>query len=142
VYLLKNEQKNYFRAIGGQQKHATHPTLSYWWAAKTRYPPYIDLLVGSKNTLLIYWWAAKTRYPPYIDLLVGSKNTLLIYWWAAKTRYPPYIDTIGGQQSLPTLHKSHVFITSKYHHFIKSDVQYALKILFIIKLNGELNGID
>jgi len=117
VYLLKNEQKNYFRAIGGQQKHATHPTLSYWWAAKT-------------------------RYPPYIDLLVGSKNTLLIYWWAAKTRYPPYIDTIGGQQSLPTLHKSHVFITSKYHHFIKSDVQYALKILFIIKLNGELNGID
>ncbi|RKZ43986.1 MAG: hypothetical protein DRR00_28920, partial [Candidatus Parabeggiatoa sp. nov. 3] len=37
--------------IGGQQKHVTHPTLIYWWATKTRYPPYIDLLVGNKNTL-------------------------------------------------------------------------------------------
>jgi len=66
VYLLKNEQKNYFRAIGGQQKHATHPTLSYWWAAKTRYPPYIDLFGGQQkhatHPTLIYWWAAKTRY--------------------------------------------------------------------------------
>ena len=28
--------------IGGQQKHVTHPTWIYWWATKTRYPPYMD----------------------------------------------------------------------------------------------------
>ncbi|RKZ72769.1 MAG: hypothetical protein DRR16_33740, partial [Candidatus Parabeggiatoa sp. nov. 3] len=33
--------KNTFN--GGQQKHVTHPTLIYWWATKTRYPPYNSL---------------------------------------------------------------------------------------------------
>ncbi|RKZ61752.1 MAG: hypothetical protein DRR16_03900, partial [Candidatus Parabeggiatoa sp. nov. 3] len=54
--------------IGGQHKHATHPTN--WWAAKTRYPPY--KLVGSINTLptlqdMPYLYrqnGGQPRYPP------------------------------------------------------------------------------
>jgi len=68
-----------------------------WWATKTRYPPYIDGVVGNKNPLPA----------PYIDGVVGNKNplptlhgliggqqkpvthTTLMAWWATKTRYRP-----------------------------------------------------
>ncbi|RKZ41819.1 MAG: hypothetical protein DRR00_31395, partial [Candidatus Parabeggiatoa sp. nov. 3] len=86
----------------------------HWWATKTRYPPYIELLGP----------ATKTRYPPY-NSLVGNKNTLptlqfiggqqkhvthpTIYWWATKTRYPPYNSLVGNKNTLPTLHKSLIY---------------------------------
>ncbi|RKZ59130.1 MAG: hypothetical protein DRQ99_24230 [Candidatus Parabeggiatoa sp. nov. 3] len=70
-----------------------------WWATKTRYPPYIDGVVGNKNPLPAPYIDGmvgnKNPLPaPYIDGVVGHKNPLpapYIRWWATKTRYPPYI---------------------------------------------------
>ncbi|HEW98540.1 MAG TPA: hypothetical protein ENF37_07860 [Beggiatoa sp.] len=62
-------------------------------ATKTRYRP----------PTLIYWWATKTRYPPYIDTIGGQQKHVthptLIYWWATKTRYPPY-NSLNSKKSL------------------------------------------
>jgi len=38
---FKNPLPTLFNLNGGQQKHVTHPTLIYWWALKTRYPPFL-----------------------------------------------------------------------------------------------------
>ncbi|RKZ46948.1 MAG: hypothetical protein DRR00_22955, partial [Candidatus Parabeggiatoa sp. nov. 3] len=46
--------------IGGQQKHVTHPTLIYW-GRQQKY-------VTGPLHLFNYWWATKTRYPPYIKV--------------------------------------------------------------------------
>jgi len=79
---------------GRQQKPVTHPTLIYWWATKTRYPPYIDTIGGQQKYV--------TRWATLILNGAGNKNplpTLHFKRWATLI-----LNGAGNKNPLPTLH--------------------------------------
>jgi len=100
--------------FGGQQKHATHPTIFCNNCLN---------LVGSKNTLptLQYFatiaWAAKTRYPPYNIL-----QQLLKLGGQQKHATHPTIfcnnclNLVGSKNTLPTLQTDFHDFTLKFRY--------------------------